>query len=238
MSSPRIDTPTTHQETLAGAALSPDPLVPPSLQPPWTMELQQSVEKSVSHVVQVATTIVQTVQQTSHLSSSDISHGEPAMLGDEDLADDEHEADEDEDDSEDSTAHLSIDDYGFYYPATSASPQSEQGSSLSKSATVSSQHRTQVIHDLQTYRRIESKWIQILNEWHKYSEEQKRKLRSFCRRGIPDSVRAKAWQMLAETNRLQRDNVYDVCDWNYDGKWILMAFIVIGITQKARVTDL
>ena len=45
-------------------------------------------------------------------------------------------------------------------------------------------------------RRRENKWLHMLDHWDKYMLEKYKKVRHRCRKGIPPSIRPRAWQHL------------------------------------------
>ena len=45
-------------------------------------------------------------------------------------------------------------------------------------------------------RRREGKWLDMLNQWDVYMIKHYKKVRARCRKGIPSSVRARAWMHL------------------------------------------
>lgn len=49
------------------------------------------------------------------------------------------------------------------------------------------------IVDVEILRRRESKWLEMLSEWDSYMMKNYKKVRERCRKGIPPSVRARAW---------------------------------------------
>lgn len=50
--------------------------------------------------------------------------------------------------------------------------------------------------DIQTLRKRENKWLHMLDHWDKYMMTRFRKVRQRCRKGIPSSIRPRAWQHL------------------------------------------
>ncbi|KAB7504639.1 TBC1 domain family member 10B [Armadillidium nasatum] len=60
-------------------------------------------------------------------------------------------------------------------------------------------------------RRRERKWLEMFNTWDKFMLKKYRKVRDRCRKGIPSSVRARAWQHLCGADKLMEanKNVFD-----------------------------
>ena len=50
--------------------------------------------------------------------------------------------------------------------------------------------------DIEVIRRRENKWLHMLDHWDKYMLEKYKKVRHRCRKGIPPSIRPRAWQHL------------------------------------------
>jgi len=51
----------------------------------------------------------------------------------------------------------------------------------------------EAIRYISILRRRESKWLEMLGDWDNYMMKNYRKVRDRCRKGIPDSLRARAW---------------------------------------------
>ena len=47
--------------------------------------------------------------------------------------------------------------------------------------------------DLNVLRRREQKWMDMINHWDDFMQNQYQKLRSRCRKGIPPATRPQAW---------------------------------------------
>lgn len=52
----------------------------------------------------------------------------------------------------------------------------------------------------------EKKWLDMMNIWQEYMSKNYKKIRERCRKGIPQSVRPKAWFHLCGAHLLQKDN--------------------------------
>jgi len=59
--------------------------------------------------------------------------------------------------------------------------------------------------DVHILRRREAKWLEMLSHWDSYMLKNYKKVRERCRKGIPPSVRARAWQHLCGA-KYQMDN--------------------------------
>uniref|UniRef100_A0A1I8HRK6 Rab-GAP TBC domain-containing protein n=1 Tax=Macrostomum lignano TaxID=282301 RepID=A0A1I8HRK6_9PLAT len=69
-------------------------------------------------------------------------------------------------------------------------------------------------HDaLRIIRRREKKWLAMFNNWDRVVAKEFPRLRERCRKGIPDSVRARAWYYLCGACFMQRDqpDLYQRC---------------------------
>src|SRR5947209_5913925 len=55
-------------------------------------------------------------------------------------------------------------------------------------------------------RQREVKWLQMLTRWDHYMKREFRVVRGRCRKGIPQSVRGRAWFYLCGAAYLQRQN--------------------------------
>jgi hypothetical protein len=58
------------------------------------------------------------------------------------------------------------------------------------------QSKNQHEEQIQTLRRRELKWLHMLDHWDRYMLNQYKKVRQRCRKGIPASIRPRAWQHL------------------------------------------
>lgn len=57
----------------------------------------------------------------------------------------------------------------------------------------------------------ETKWLQMLQEWDKFNTKQIDVLRKRVYKGIPDSLRAKVWWLLARCDFRRRDKLFEWC---------------------------
>ncbi|KAF5398771.1 putative RAB GTPase-activating protein [Paragonimus heterotremus] len=55
---------------------------------------------------------------------------------------------------------------------------------------------------LEQLRKRELKWLDMLEEWDRWMQRQPWRVRKRCRKGIPSSLRARAWQYLSGSHRL------------------------------------
>ncbi|XP_029997022.1 TBC1 domain family member 10B isoform X2 [Sphaeramia orbicularis] len=55
-------------------------------------------------------------------------------------------------------------------------------------------------------RQREMKWLDMFNHWDKWIKHRFQKVKIRCRKGIPSSLRAKAWQLLSNSNELLEAN--------------------------------
>ncbi|KAI8921541.1 rab-GTPase-TBC domain-containing protein [Entophlyctis helioformis] len=85
-----------------------------------------------------------------------------------------------------------IDEYGFYEGTSDAStPQ-----------TVTSSERKHIIER-------ETEWLGMLEDWEWAKSKKKMRIKKLCREGIPDSVRANVWMMLAGVNKIREVGLYE-----------------------------
>jgi hypothetical protein len=65
-------------------------------------------------------------------------------------------------------------------------------------------------------RRREVKWLDMLENWEKWMLKRSKKVKERCRKGIPPSLRSRAWQYLSGSKYLMDSNKgrYDV-----SGQW-------------------
>uniref|UniRef100_F6YRM0 Rab-GAP TBC domain-containing protein n=3 Tax=Ciona intestinalis TaxID=7719 RepID=F6YRM0_CIOIN len=56
-------------------------------------------------------------------------------------------------------------------------------------------------------RKREIKWLTMLDNWDLWMAKKFSKVKQRCRKGIPSSLRGRAWQLLCGSNLLQRQNV-------------------------------
>ncbi|XP_023646829.1 uncharacterized protein [Paramormyrops kingsleyae] len=55
-------------------------------------------------------------------------------------------------------------------------------------------------------RQREMKWLEMFSNWDKWVSQRFQKLKMRCRKGIPSSLRAKAWQLLSNSQELLNSN--------------------------------
>lgn len=55
-------------------------------------------------------------------------------------------------------------------------------------------------------RQRERKWLEMFNNWDKWLSRRFQKVKLRCRKGIPSSLRAKAWQYLSNSKELLEQN--------------------------------
>lgn len=107
------------------------------------------------------------------------------------------------------------DKYGFMAPEEQQ--QHRQGQALHQGTD------TEV--DVDILRRREAKWLQMLTQWDSYMLKNYKKVRERCRKGIPGSVRARAWQHLCGA-KYQMDNPDNreawtrLCSSSGDQRWL------------------
>ncbi|XP_033627938.1 carabin-like [Asterias rubens] len=59
---------------------------------------------------------------------------------------------------------------------------------------------------VQVIRRREIKWLDMLDDWDKWMSKKPKKVRERCRKGIPCSIRSRAWQHLCGSKKLYEQN--------------------------------
>ncbi|GAB6030205.1 hypothetical protein CHUAL_005880 [Chamberlinius hualienensis] len=72
-------------------------------------------------------------------------------------------------------------------------------------------------------RKRELKWLEMLDNWEKYMTKRYKKVRDRCRKGIPPSLRARAWQLLCGSQFLQEQSKLKFTDLDAqsgDVKWV------------------
>ncbi|KAK4015015.1 TBC1 domain family member 10A [Daphnia magna] len=73
------------------------------------------------------------------------------------------------------------------------------------------------------FRKREQKWLNMLDDWEKYMTYKYKKVRDRCRKGIPSSIRPRAWQYLCGGGVLMEKNkgVFDeLLSQPGDPKWL------------------
>ncbi|XP_067163132.1 TBC1 domain family member 10A isoform X2 [Apteryx mantelli] len=76
---------------------------------------------------------------------------------------------------------------------------------------------------LEVLRQRESKWLDMLNNWDKWMAKKHKKIRLRCQKGIPPSLRGRAWQYLSGSKVKLEQNVgkFDELDLlTGDPKWL------------------
>merc|ERR1719244_1244096 len=78
--------------------------------------------------------------------------------------------------------------------------------------------------DVDIVRRREAKWLSMLNSWDKTMMREYRRVRERCRKGIPGSVRARAWLHLCGAKYSMEDprnkGVFSrLCNSRCEQKW-------------------
>ncbi|XP_050522514.1 TBC1 domain family member whacked isoform X2 [Daktulosphaira vitifoliae] len=74
-----------------------------------------------------------------------------------------------------------------------------------------------------TIKKRERKWIQMTTNWDKHMKKNFKKVQNRCRKGIPQSIRPRAWLYLSTANKLLEANknlYFKLCDQPGDRKWI------------------
>ena len=72
--------------------------------------------------------------------------------------------------------------------------------------------------DIEVIRRRENKWLHMLDHWDKYMLEKYKKVRHRCRKGIPPSIRPRAWQHLCGAKyRMSRQILVKVVLFHLNG---------------------
>lgn len=61
--------------------------------------------------------------------------------------------------------------------------------------------------ELETERRRERKWLSMLHRWDEWMVQTPKKIKSRCRKGIPASLRGRAWCNLCGADKLMENNV-------------------------------
>ena len=109
-----------------------------------------------------------------------------------------------------------VDQYGFFIrPQSSASnptdprPPSSQEDGI---ASRSSRSMSTLAINGPKYRRREARWITLLKQLEADPRNLTRdnaEIKELCRKGLPDSVRARVWQVLAEVGKYRKEGVYE-----------------------------
>ncbi|XP_022102124.1 TBC1 domain family member 10A-like [Acanthaster planci] len=76
---------------------------------------------------------------------------------------------------------------------------------------------------VQVIRRREIKWLDMLDDWDKWMNKKPKKVRERCRKGIPCSIRPRAWQYLCGSKKLYEQNKarwQELDSSEGDPKWI------------------
>ncbi|KAM7234542.1 hypothetical protein CapIbe_014700 [Capra ibex] len=83
-------------------------------------------------------------------------------------------------------------------------------------------HRLEEV-PLEVLRQRESKWLDMLNNWDKWMAKKHKKIRLRCQKGIPPSLRGRAWQYLSggKVKLQQNPGKFDELDMSPgDPKWL------------------
>ncbi|XP_003388923.1 PREDICTED: TBC1 domain family member 10A-like [Amphimedon queenslandica] len=60
--------------------------------------------------------------------------------------------------------------------------------------------------DAKKVREREQKWLKMITNWKDWSDNKSTRLKERCRKGIPDSLRGRAWMLLSGANELMEQN--------------------------------
>ncbi|XP_050442570.1 TBC1 domain family member whacked [Adelges cooleyi] len=69
----------------------------------------------------------------------------------------------------------------------------------------------------------EKKWVEMTANWEKQLKKNFKKVQNRCRKGIPQSIRPRAWLYLSDAYKLLEENkllYYELCNQPGDRKWI------------------
>ena len=93
-----------------------------------------------------------------------------------------------------------VDDYGFIHAFDD--PDSPEALRIASEST-------QPIN-LKRYRERESIWIGIIADWENQLARNPKKIKKLAREGIPNSLRARVWQLFAGTEIIRQAGIYQV----------------------------
>jgi hypothetical protein len=88
-----------------------------------------------------------------------------------------------------------VDDFGFYTQENLQKAQNEMRQSASKQS-------------LAKLRKLESKWIVILENWAEYSTKNPNQIKLLCREGLPISLRAPIWMNLSGAELIRKPKLF------------------------------
>jgi hypothetical protein len=92
---------------------------------------------------------------------------------------------------EDSVVSSVVDKFGFIHSEATIEDKDER--------------EEEEVVDIDLLRRRETKWLKMLEDWDEYMMKNYKKIRDRCRKGIPPSVRSRAWLYLCGA-KYQMDN--------------------------------
>ncbi|VVC34071.1 Rab-GTPase-TBC domain [Cinara cedri] len=84
-------------------------------------------------------------------------------------------------------------------------------------------HESKHLISPNTTKKREQKWLNMTANWDRYMAKNFKKVQNRCRKGIPQSIRPRAWLYLTKANKLLQNNehyYYELCDRTGDRIWI------------------
>ncbi|XP_054772468.2 TBC1 domain family member 10A-like [Lytechinus pictus] len=76
---------------------------------------------------------------------------------------------------------------------------------------------------IEILRKRELKWLDMIDDWEKWMTKKPKKVRERCRKGIPSSLRGRAWQFLCGSKRVVEQNKDKFLEFDAqegDPKWL------------------
>ncbi|KAG0093378.1 hypothetical protein BGZ92_005849 [Podila epicladia] len=115
--------------------------------------------------------------------------------------------------TDNSTANLYINDYGFIYDLEDESNQGQDlsgtGSAVSEWAKMSETDKKRAIRKQKYNRENEIKWVHAATRLHADNVKKSSKYKKLVRRGVPTSVRGRVWLFLAKADLYRQPGLFE-----------------------------
>eukprot|EP00158_Paraphelidium_tribonemae_P004218 Partr_v1_DN26644_c1_g1_i2_m69260 putative TBC1 domain family member len=95
-----------------------------------------------------------------------------------------------------------VDEYGFFSNDRRLTGTNQSG----RSSRVDLKHHDR---DVRRYRKLESRWVDIVQNWDEFLRHNPQEVKLLCRKGIPLSLRGRVWSLLAGVSAIRKEGVYD-----------------------------
>jgi len=117
-------------------------------------------------------------------------------------------------------SYQTIDRYGFVRRGTSGASSTDVRTS---DAGADEADDDEGVVDVELMRRREAKWVEMLSKWDDFMMRDYKRVRARCRKGIPTSVRSRAWTNLCGAKFLMAQNpgrFKALCGYTGPNKWV------------------